>query len=92
MLVQLTVEQLEDLVLRAVRKATGAPAASASAPEVLTRRDAAKLLGVTPVTLSKLVHQRGLPCHLVGEQWRFLRSEVLAWVESREMMMGKGAA
>lgn len=86
----LTIEQLRALVREEVRAAGSGPV-TASAPEVLTREQAAKLLDVHPNVISRYVRDLGLPAHRVGGEWRLLRSEVLAWVASRELV-AKGAA
>ena len=51
--------------------------------EVLKRSQAAKLLGICTETLSKLVRDEGLPCKRVGKEYRFLRSEIVAWLAAR---------
>ncbi len=79
-LVILTPEELEALVERAVRRAT--PVMAAPAPEVLTREQAAELLQVNPHAIPRLVRDEGLPAHRLGSQWRFRRSEILAWLAS----------
>jgi excisionase family DNA binding protein len=75
--VVLTPAELEALVERAVRRIVEPP--SSSDPEVLTREQAAELLQVNPHTIPRLV-KNGLPAHRLGAQWRFRRSELLAWL------------
>ena len=58
--------------------------APAAHDEVLTRSQAAKLLGVCSESVSKLVRNLGLPCKRVGKEYRFLRSEVVAWLAARD--------
>lgn len=54
-----------------------------AADEVLTRSQAAKLLRVCSESVTKLVRDEGLPCKRVGKEYRFLRSEVVAWLAAR---------
>jgi len=61
----------------------GAPAGAAAQDEVLTRSQAAKLLRVCSESVSKLVRDEGLPCKRVGKEYRFRRSEMLAWLAAR---------
>lgn len=79
-LVVLAPADLEALVERAVRRAV--PEAPASEPEVMTREQAAELLQVNPHAIPRLVRE-GLPAHRLGTQWRFRRSELLAWLGTR---------
>jgi excisionase family DNA binding protein len=51
--------------------------------EVLTRKQAAELLHLNIESISKLVRDEGLPCKRVGHEYRFLRSQVLAWLAAR---------
>src|SRR5271156_3732933 len=76
----LTRDDLEAAVERAVRRvvATGGPR-TGDEPEVLTREQAADLLQVNPHTIPRLV-RAGLPAHRLGSQWRFRRSELLAYL------------
>jgi putative molybdopterin biosynthesis protein len=50
----------------------------ASAPELLTTVEVAKLLRVHPKHVYRLL-RKGLPARRVGSEWRFERGEVLAW-------------
>lgn len=59
-------------------------------PEVLTADECAKLLKVGPRTISNYVQDRGLPAHRLGQELRFRRSEVLAWLTKQTTE--KGAA
>lgn len=56
--------------------------------EVLTRSQVAKLLRVCGESVSKLVREEGLPCRRVGKEYRFLRSEVVAWLAARASELG----
>lgn len=51
--------------------------------EVLTRKQTAELLRVCIESITKLVRDEGLPCKRVGKEYRFLRSQVLAWLAAR---------
>lgn len=50
--------------------------------EVLTGREAATLLRVSMKTLLRLAREGLLPGRKVGREWRFVRSELLAWLTS----------
>jgi excisionase family DNA binding protein len=85
-MVLLTPEQLREVVSDAVRSALPARAEPAEA-EVMTRLQVAKFLQVNSHQIPVLIRKHGLPSHHVGSQWRFRRSEVLAWMAAT----GKGA-
>lgn len=75
--VTLTVAQLEELMKRAVREAgAGAPS------EIMTREEVAAMLQLHVNVVGKFVKTEGLPACHVGGALRFVRSEVLAWVQS----------
>lgn len=48
--------------------------------EVLTTEEAAALLRVSTKTVLQLVRSGALPGEKVGRAWRFLKSDVLAYV------------
>ena len=52
----------------------------ADAQEVLTVEQAAELLQVEPDDVSALADAGELPGRKIGEEWRFLRRAVLAWL------------
>jgi excisionase family DNA binding protein len=52
----------------------------ADAPEVLTVEQAAELLQVEPDVVRALADAGELPGRRIGEEWRFLRSALLAWL------------
>jgi excisionase family DNA binding protein len=52
----------------------------ANAPEVLTVDQAAELLQVQPDDVRALADAGELPGRRIGEEWRFLRRAVLAWL------------
>jgi excisionase family DNA binding protein len=52
----------------------------ADAPDVLTVEQAAELLQVEDDDVAALAEAGELPGRKIGEEWRFLRSAVLAWL------------
>lgn len=60
--------------------------------EVLTRKQTAELLRVCIESISKLVRDEGLPCKKLGKDYRFRRSQVLAWLADRDeaQLSGEG--
>jgi excisionase family DNA binding protein len=52
----------------------------AEAPEVLTPGQLAELLHVDEETIVELAERQELPGRKVGEEWRFSRTAVLAWL------------
>jgi excisionase family DNA binding protein len=54
--------------------------APADADEVLTTEEAAELLQVEPGDVTALAEAGDLPGRKIGEEWRFLRRAVLAWL------------
>lgn len=85
--VTLTVDELQALVETAVRKAT-AGAVAAGSPEVLTRAEVADLLQIHQNVVLRWIRQRGLPASKIGNEWRFLRSQVVAWIAANEKQEG----
>lgn len=55
-----------------------------AAIDVLTTKQAAKLLQVHPKVVGRYIKNLGLPAHRIGGEYRFLRSEILAWIASKE--------
>lgn len=54
--------------------------------DALTRRQVAELLGISIYMVSRLIRDEGLPGLRLGSQeYRFLRSEVAAWLASRRV-------
>ena len=49
-------------------------------PDLLTRNEIAKKLGVQPRTITTLCNERGLPCVRLGARARFIEADVLAWL------------
>ncbi len=52
--------------------------------DVLTMRDACELLQRTENTVRRLIRDEGLPAFKIGREWRFLRTDVIAWCEARQ--------
>jgi excisionase family DNA binding protein len=46
-------------------------------------------LGVNPDTIHKWIDRKGLPAHKVGRLWKFMISEVDAWVRAGRSMGGR---
>lgn len=85
LLVHLTADELRAIVREELR-AVASPSVSTDR-EVLTRAQVAELLQVHPNVIPRYVRALGLPSHKTGGEYRFLRSEVMAWIQQR-----KGAA
>jgi|AntAceMinimDraft_1070359.scaffolds.fasta_scaffold79712_2 excisionase family DNA binding protein len=49
--------------------------------QALTVHDVALLLNVTEKTIYRLAQRRDLPGFKVAGAWRFLKSDILTWVE-----------
>jgi len=49
-------------------------------PDVLTPAEAAELLRIEEAELLAAAERGELPARRIGEQWRFLRSALLAWL------------
>ncbi len=54
-----------------------------AAPEVMTSEEAAAFLRMNRTYLVGLARAGTIPAHRVSRHWRFLRSELLAWVAAR---------
>ena len=57
------------------------PGTAASEPEILTKKDAAKLLQVSPRMIDLLREKNGLPWFAVGHLVRFRRKDLISWFE-----------
>lgn len=58
------------------------PATGADAmPDILTIPEVARLLRVDPATVYRLASNGALPAGKVGRGWRFLRSDVIDWLQ-----------
>lgn len=51
------------------------------APGVLTLEEAAALLRVEDAALLAIAERGEVPCQQIGQQWRFSRAAVLAWLD-----------
>ena len=51
-------------------------------PEFLTIDDVAREFGITKDAIRKSIHENGMPCRKVGNQWRFSREGLHAWLAS----------
>ncbi len=49
-------------------------------PEVLTLAEAASLLRIDKAALRQAAQNEELPARLLGEEWRFSRAALLAWL------------
>jgi excisionase family DNA binding protein len=74
-------QELAPVVRDAVREAV--EGVTSPSNEVLTRKQAAALLGVNPHHIPRLI-ERGLPAHRLGNRWKFCRAELLAWLSNKE--------
>jgi excisionase family DNA binding protein len=48
---------------------------------VLTLQEAAALLRVDSAALREIAERAGIPCRQIGNEWRFSREALLAWLE-----------
>ncbi len=51
-------------------------------PEVLTLREAADLLRISPRTASRLVRAKKIPGKKIGKEWRFHRGDLEAYLRT----------
>ena len=52
--------------------------------EVLNSEEAANLLGVKPLTIRTYARQGVIPGKKLGNEWRFVKHDLLAWLRGRE--------
>lgn len=50
--------------------------------KLLSVEEIAAHLSVAQITIYRWVTQKKIPCHRVGKQWRFIQSEIDAWIQS----------
>ena len=62
-----------------------------AASEVLTLAETAAYLRVTEEEVVRLAGPAGLPGRLIGDQWRFLKSAIQAWLATPPARSGKEA-
>jgi excisionase family DNA binding protein len=53
-------------------------------PTILTLKEVAELLRIAEKTAYTLAAEGAIPGFKVGGQWRFLRADLLAWVERQK--------
>lgn len=82
-LVVIDVDDLERRIEGAVRRALAARS-NEPAPEYLTTKQAAELVGVHPRSVIRLVRDEGLPAIKLGDKtMRYDRAAVLEWMRGR---------
>lgn len=57
--------------------------------KLLTSADAAKYLGIHPLTLSRWAKAKRIPGFKVGRIWRFRKEKLDAWLEKHENIKTK---
>jgi excisionase family DNA binding protein len=57
----------------------------------LTLQEAARLLGISPTYLDRLVEERHVPVHLVGTERRLKASDVMTYRRARERRLAQVA-
>lgn len=77
LLVQLSVDDLRDIVRSAVKQELDS---RAEPSEVMTTDGAGELLQLDPKTVAKYASAGKVPAHRLGPEWRFRRSELLQWL------------
>jgi len=60
----------------------------ADAREVMNIRQASQYLGVSPDTLYKYVSEAIIPAFKLGNRWKFKKSILDSWMESRSLSSG----
>src|SRR5271166_6169655 len=53
--------------------------------EVMNIRQASQYLGVSPDTLYKYVNEQEIPAFKLGNRWRFKKSKLDEWMETKSM-------
>ena len=51
--------------------------------EILNTGEACRYLGTSRFTLLRLIAEEGLPALKLGRQWRFVRTDLVAWLRSK---------
>lgn len=83
-LVVATADQLRQIIREEVRAAF-AEASPPDVADVLDTEGVARMLGVNPQTIPRLVKTKGLPSlRRIGTHYRFRRADVLAWMRDSE--------
>lgn len=65
-----------------------APSGIESDDAVMTTRELMEFLGLSRTKIWELTKQQGLPATKVGGDYRYVRSEVLAWLEKFRVKRG----
>ena len=58
---------------------------------LLTLREVASMLRLSPKTLYKLLNQGHIPAIKVGSQWRFERDQIKGWLNNSSPEFGESA-
>jgi excisionase family DNA binding protein len=59
--------------------------------EVLTTREAASFLKVHEKTLCRLARQGKIPGNKIGGEWRFMKNDLVRWIQSGAIQMSVSA-
>jgi excisionase family DNA binding protein len=51
--------------------------------ELLTAEDACRYLRIAPRTLYRYIQDRSMPAFKLGKEWRFARTDLERWLQSR---------
>jgi excisionase family DNA binding protein len=79
MIVQLTLSELHSAIREAVREEIGA----LRPPDYMTPDQVAAVLGCATESVSTYCTRDGLPCVKIGRIRRFVREDVVAWLDER---------
>lgn len=55
-------------------------------PLILKPMDVAAILGISKNNAYAIIHSQGFPAIKVGKQYRILRNNFIAWLESQSMV------
>ncbi|MBA4320205.1 MAG: repressor LexA [Flavobacterium sp.] len=55
--------------------------------DILTLQEVAEYLKVNEKTVYRMVQSKKLPAFKVGNQWRFLKMDIIKWIESRNIVV-----
>jgi excisionase family DNA binding protein len=67
---------------QSVPPSVAVPAANGAAGEVLTLAEAAGYLRLPETDVVRLVEEQGLPGRQLGNEWRFLKAAIQAWLST----------
>jgi len=51
--------------------------------EILTLKEVAAFLNVSPFTIRRMIKRDGIPAHKVGKKWVFIKEEVIEWLKAK---------